>query len=390
MDEEAQAIGARLREIRTARNKSLAAIAGLAGISESFLSRLETGQRSLDRRSLIVALANALQVSPSELVDLGRSTMPAEPATESSVGAIRDAMLAVDVGEPGGEVQPLEQLRVRAETALGAAQTMRLAEAGAMLPGLLRDLHASIDAGQDVADLLRWAAVLYPQAVESYLYGVAAPADLCWMAARAGRDVAQRLDEPVALGVAAFGVSNGLLASGSFALAGLSLPDRDTGDEQLDGMLCLTRCLIAASDSRPGDVAAPLEQAAELAGRTGDGNRHYMSFGPSNVALWRVSVALEAGEHEHAVALSDGVNPAALPPKRRVTHYVNRARALSQVKDRRGEAVLALRTAEKINPDSVRRSPATRRLLGELVVRTRNEALGRELRGLAYRAGMAV
>ena len=390
MDQDARAVGARLRAIREYRGKALAVVAGLAGITEGYLSMLETGKRALNNRQLIVALANALEVSPSDLFDLGVSPLPAEPATESSIGAIRDAMQAVDVGEPEGQVQPVEQLAVRAETALTAAQQMRLAETGAMLPALIRDLHTSINSGRNVAELLRWGAVLYDRVAASYLFGVSAPHDLCWMAARAGRDAAERLDEPVALGVAAFGVSNYLLARGSFGLAERALPDRDTGDEQLDGMLALTRCLIAASDSRPGDVEGPLEYATELAERTGDGNAHWMSFGPSNVALWRVSVALESGEHERAVALSDAVNPAALPPKRLVNHYVNRARALSQVKDRRGDAVQSLRTAEKISPASVRRSPGARRLLGELVTRTRDEALGRELRGMAHRAGLAV
>lgn len=385
-----QAMGHRLREIRDARGKSLSVIAGLAGISESYLSLLETGKRALNRRSLIVALANALEVSPSDLFDLGLSPLPADPATEASIGAVRDAMQAIDVGEPGGQVQPVEQLAVRAETALAAAQALRLAETGAMLPGLIRDLHTSIDAGRDVATLLRWGAVLYPQAVLSYLFGVSASADLCWMAAHAGRDVARQLDEPVALGVAAFGVSNTLLARGSFDLAGLALPSRDTADEQLDGMLSLTRCLVAVSDSRPDDVEAPLEVATELAARTGDGNAYWMSFGPSNVGLWRSSVALESGDHERAAELSDGVDLATLPPKRRVNYYVNRTRALSEIPRRREEAVLALRSAEKISPDSVRRAPGARRLLGELVTRTRDEVLGRELRGMAYRAGLSL
>ncbi|MFD2419546.1 helix-turn-helix domain-containing protein [Amycolatopsis pigmentata] len=46
---------------------SLSVIAGLAGISPSYLSRLESGDRALDRRSLIVSLANALEVAPSEI-----------------------------------------------------------------------------------------------------------------------------------------------------------------------------------------------------------------------------------------------------------------------------------------------------------------------------------
>jgi transcriptional regulator with XRE-family HTH domain len=115
-------------------------IAGLAGISESYLSLLETGKRALNRRSRIVALANALEVSPSELFDLGASPLPADPATESAIRAIREAMQAVAMGIPGGQVQPGEQLRVRAETALAAKQACREAEVGAMLPALIRDL----------------------------------------------------------------------------------------------------------------------------------------------------------------------------------------------------------------------------------------------------------
>lgn len=388
LDQDTRAIGARLRQIREARGKSLAVIAGLAGISESYLSLLETGKRALERRSRIVALANALEVSPSDLVDLGASPLPTDPATESAIGAIRSAMRAMDVGQPGGQVQSTEQLMLRARTVLMAAQAMRLTEAGAMLPTLIRDLHTSIDAGRDVAPLLRLAALLYPQAVQSWLFAVSAPADLCWQAARAGREAAQRLDEPVALGVAAFGVSCNLLAWGSFEFAATALPGRDTGDEQLDGMLALTRCLLAASDSRPGDVAAPLQMAIELAARTGEGNAHYMSFGPSNVIRWRASVAVACGEYQQAAELSDQVDLSALPPKLQVHFYLTRARALAQLSPRRDGAVAALRAAERISPHSVHRSPGSRRLLAELVTRTRGESLGRELRGMAYRAGL--
>jgi hypothetical protein len=48
--EEARTIGQRLREIRYWRGKSLRVVAELAGISESHLSRLERGERQVDRR----------------------------------------------------------------------------------------------------------------------------------------------------------------------------------------------------------------------------------------------------------------------------------------------------------------------------------------------------
>ncbi len=61
-------IGARLRTLRRWRGKSQVELAGLAGLSPSFVSMVETGQRPLDRRSHIAALANALKVSEIDLV----------------------------------------------------------------------------------------------------------------------------------------------------------------------------------------------------------------------------------------------------------------------------------------------------------------------------------
>lgn len=69
-DDDARTIGARLRQIRYRPDKSLRVVAGLAGMSKSHLSELERGESALDRQSEIVALANALQVAPSELTGM--------------------------------------------------------------------------------------------------------------------------------------------------------------------------------------------------------------------------------------------------------------------------------------------------------------------------------
>ena len=71
-------IGARLRTLRRWRGKSQVELAGLAGLSPSFLSMVETGQRPLDRRSHIAALASALKVSETDLV--GGPHLTADPS----------------------------------------------------------------------------------------------------------------------------------------------------------------------------------------------------------------------------------------------------------------------------------------------------------------------
>jgi len=186
-DEDGYTIGRRLRLLRHARGKSLAVIAGLAGISESYLSMLERGERVLDRRSLIVALANALRVAPSELTLLPVPA-PGDGVADAAVDALRVAMQAVSLGVPDSQVQPVEQLSARVHAVLDAKQRCRHAEVGMVLPGLIRDLHTSINAGREDAELLRLAVALHTQGTQAFLHGVGAPSDLCWAAARLGAE----------------------------------------------------------------------------------------------------------------------------------------------------------------------------------------------------------
>ena len=60
-------LGARLRQLREQRRMTQSALADFSGLSESFLSMVERGQRSLNRYSDIIALAAALRVPPAEL-----------------------------------------------------------------------------------------------------------------------------------------------------------------------------------------------------------------------------------------------------------------------------------------------------------------------------------
>ncbi|MBW0010617.1 MAG: helix-turn-helix transcriptional regulator, partial [Pseudonocardiales bacterium] len=120
VDDDARTIGARLRQIRNSRGKSLRVVAGLSGvISAAGLSRVENGLRALDSRSEIVALANVLQVAPSELT---RSSVPAPGNGEGeAVKAVRRALIAVTRNDPAGQVVPVDVLRTRV-AALAAVQ----------------------------------------------------------------------------------------------------------------------------------------------------------------------------------------------------------------------------------------------------------------------------
>ena len=86
--DEVRMIGWRIRRIRDDREKSLRVVAGLAGMSAPTLWRIEHGQRALSSRSEVVALANALGVSPSDLTRLPVPA-PANGDVDSAVEASR-------------------------------------------------------------------------------------------------------------------------------------------------------------------------------------------------------------------------------------------------------------------------------------------------------------
>jgi transcriptional regulator with XRE-family HTH domain len=391
VDDDARTIGARLRQIRNSRKKSLRVIAGLAGISKSKLSLIERGEIALDSRAEIVALANALRIAPSELTELPVPA-PANGHADSAVDAVRLALMAIGRQRPGGQVVSVEELRARAHAIEGADFESR----GVALPGLIRDLHNTLAAGRDVAELLDLAVLVHAQTTRGWLYVVGAPLDLRREAATLAQRMAQERDDPTALGVAAWGAVIEMVAAGAFDLAqdelnSVTVPMNSPESMQLAGMLALSGSLVAAADRRPGDVDAALEYAAELAQRTGQGNAYLMGFGPTNVGLWRMAAALEIRDYERAATIAEGLNPKAHPSReRRATYWMDYGRALARLRGRQDDAVRALRIAEELFPMRVLRNPFARDVIGELVARSRRDAVGRELRGMAYRAGLPV
>jgi hypothetical protein len=126
--------------------------------------------------------------------------------------------------------------------------------------------------------------------------------------------------------------------------------------------------------------------------RTGEGNAYWMGFGPTNAGFWRMNVALEAGDYEGAVAVAEGLRPEAHPFRGcRAMYWVDYGRALARLWGRHDDAVMALLRAEKISPRRVHRNPLAREVIAELLARSPwDSRIGRELRRVAYRAGLSV
>ena len=397
--EEARTIGRRLRQIRRARGKSLRVVAGLAGMSKSQLDRIERGEVALDRLSEIVALADVLQISPSELMRLPVPA-PANGNTDSTIEALRCALEAVDQDLPGGLVLSIDVLAERVDQLYEMRRQCQFREVGAGLPGLIRDLHTSIAAGRDLITLLPLTAMAHVHLTHMWLRDAGAPPDLRRQAVGLARNAAREHGEVATLAVAGYGTVYALIGSGMLDLAqakldSLTLPAITPSTAGVVGELMMAHSLVAAFDRRPGDVAAPMETAAELAERFGEAagthDEFGFAFGPTDLGLYRMDLALEANEPDRALSIARNVHPEQHPwATRQAAYWVHCGRALTRVRGRSDEAVMAFRWAEKISPHHVHRNPMVRDVLAELLARSRRDGVDRELRGMAYRAGLPV
>ncbi|MGH3800096.1 MAG: helix-turn-helix domain-containing protein [Pseudonocardiaceae bacterium] len=399
VDDDARAIGRRLRRIRKIRRKSLEVLAGLSGLSTATLSRIENGLRALDSRSEIAALADALQVAPSELLGTRAELTPgsANKDKDGAVEVVHHALTAVELGHlNGGRVCSVDVLRDRIAYVQQARRRGRFAAVGVRLPALITDLHTSIAAGRDVGELLPLAALLHVDTVAHWLHDAGAP-ELRLQAAVLARDAAGEHGDTATLAVAAWGTSVALLTGGKLDLAqaeldSVTLPATTSATA---GVLCglyMTWALVAAVDRRSGEVHAPMDAASELAQRFGGGDdRLGYVVGPAEVGMRRMKLALEAGEPDRAVIIGAGIRPQEISiVARKAGYWMDYGQALAWMRGRYDDAVRALRTAERLFPERVRRNPFVRGALAELLPRSRPDAVGMELRGMAYRAGLPV
>jgi hypothetical protein len=151
----------------------------------------------------------------------------------------------------------------------------------------------------------------------------------------------------------------------------------------LRGGLTLQRAVIAARVNDPDAAYGHLERASQIAGRLGEGRNDYNTeFGPANVGLHEIAVAVELGDAGRALRAAATVDTSGLSAERRARMLIDVARAHAQRRQVR-EAVAALREAEEITPEQVRSHDLVRQLVSDLL--TMQDPPASELRDLEGR-----
>lgn len=397
-------IGARLRTLRRWRGKSQVELAGLAGLSPSFLSMVETGQRPLDRRSHIAALANALRISETDLVGGPHLTPdPLQSDPHMSIPALRVALQTNTLTTPAVDrARPLPALAQLITDEIGPMRrACNYVAIGQLLPEVLDELHYHTAAPADeAAEQLALQTLIEACVCATFIAKNLNYTDLAHLAAQRAEEAAALLGDPIYKGKADFVWLSSLpraasgdrnLAAAERAAGELEPHARDPLGLQVLGMISLSASLAAAALRRNDGASHWLDEAAGIARRIPDQpKRNWQSFSATNVGIWRVTVGVECGESGGAVLeLAEHVSLDSLEQlsSRRAGFFADVGRGLAREPRTRVEAIRWLRRAEDAAPQRVRNSAPARETVAFLLNRARTDAGGRELRGMAARMG---
>ena len=221
-------------------------------------------------------------------------------------------------------------------------------------------------------------------------------ANLAWIAADRAMFAAERAQNDLTIAGAARILAYALLGAGQYGKAkDLCLAAAARLEGEIDsaspqhlsayGSLLLKAGMAAAMQDDRATTSELLGSAGQVADRLGqDGNYLWTAFGPTNVAVHRVSAAVELGDAGTALEYAGQVPRDRLPVlERRAHHLIDVARAHGQRRND-DDALAALLDAEQLAPDEVYVSPSVHTLVVELLGHSTRRAP--ELRGLAWRA----
>jgi transcriptional regulator with XRE-family HTH domain len=365
-------VGERIAFYRRRRGLTQAVLAGLAGRSEDWLSKVERGERQVRRLDVLREVASALRVTLGDL--LGQPVLLEDERQEDDVPAVRDALMAP---------QRLSRTLfggVAAESSADPSQTTSLVEAAwedyqqgclsrviAVLPDLIRTAQVL----EEQASPAGWAVSARTHHLAATTMSKVGEADLAWIAAERAMHAADQADDPLVLASAARAGTHALLAVGRYddalelgrAATSWLRPRVQVDDPEALSLLGMLYLRMAVAASRHQDRSTSREllaQATSAADALGeDANYWQTGFGPTNVALHRVSSALDLGDVPFVVEQGPKVQAEHLPYERTVSHRIDVARALSYVAEDDAAIDLLLR-AERDAPQLVRHSPPVR------------------------------
>jgi transcriptional regulator with XRE-family HTH domain len=391
-----QALGRKIAAERRRRGLSQPELARIIGRSVAWVSQVERGVRKVDRMSVLENVAAALDVPLAELAAEAPvvAAVTEEPPDARGLRLVLSGAYALRAMLNGRRPPATGTLRTKSRKAWDLTHAGRYTD----LTDLLRDLVPDMEtAARTVpesqrAEVCELMAATY-QACSAALAKLGEP-EAAWIAADRAMAAAERAGNAMLVAAGAFRLVFVFLAARHYdqaeetsrTAADALKPLADEGDPQamsLWGALTLQRALTASRANDPDAAYRHLERARGIANRLGVGQNDFNTeFGPVNVNLHEIAVAVELGDAGRALRAAASLDTTGLSAERQARMLIDVARAHAQRRQVQ-EAVAALGQAEDITPEQVRAHNVVRQIVSDLL--TMQHPPSSELRDLAAR-----
>jgi transcriptional regulator with XRE-family HTH domain len=394
-------IGRRVRELRVWRDMDQTVVAGLAGITQPYLSMIERGHKAVTTRALLEALAHALRVSPLDLTDQPYTPPTNDSDNYTAMAVLGDLLGGWWVGEvPDAPDRLLDEVLDElaafqtARNSAGPAGAGGYPEQVATLAPLIRDLLAA------AVDPQLQRRALPPLLTAYHVAGsIAARLRIPGMPSLAAdrmRQVAEALDDPVWDAVALWGRAHFLSGTNrqrQYEMAVAVADDAPMDRPETRGMANLTAGLAAAAQGQADVAETHLAEAAAIADLVEPDVSPWpsgiMQFGRTNVGIFRVAVGVEMGAGPQVTEFAQAVHPESISRGRQASFWIDLGRGMLADRQTRLRGAHALRRAHELAPQQLRASVFAREAVTTALPVEQRRDVARELRWLAWEMGVA-
>lgn len=327
--------GARIKRLRLERHLTQQALADLSTVPYSTLAKVEQGVTAASPH-IIASVARALRVEVATVTGQPYATELRADQLDVLIQPIREALDVYDLGaDPDVQPRPAQLLHDDAEALLVAVRAGEIKQAAGQLPGLIIEATTAAHLADSTEGWLLLASG-YRTA-----YDVASKLgypDLATIALSRMEWAATRGSGAVVGGMYRYMRALTYLRAGQYRTGdrlirmGLGILEQaDPGRERdvLTGQLHLGAAVMAGRAQDRDAADGHLAEADRIARTTGDASDvHWLSFGPTNVSVHRVSVLAELDEYGAAAEAGQSVPmPKSWPASRRSHHFAELARA---------------------------------------------------------------
>ncbi|MEU2673641.1 helix-turn-helix transcriptional regulator [Streptomyces sp. NPDC007164] len=366
--------GARIKEQRKLARLTQRQLAARMPYSYSLLNQVECGAKPANL-DFVAAVAQALRVDVTVLTGQPYVTELQQDRLAELVRPIREALDLYDLGvDDAIPDRPAEQLIASAEELCAHVRATHLRNAASLLPATITELTTAAWRAQST-ELWQALASTYRTAhdisVKLGYYDLSSVAldRMDWAAHRASDPclaaIRQYMRALVYFREGEYTIGQRLVAAGH-SIVGAAEQTREA--VAVTGQLHLGASVIAARADQQTMVDTHIAEARNCAERTGGASEvHWLSFGPTNVALHKMSAAVEMRQYDEALTQARQITlPMALATSRRAHFLIDKAR--SEMETGRTEAALSsIVDARHTAPEQTRYHPGARETIKGLV-----------------------